>query len=118
MKRLKNTGFSILFLLIFVCGLIATGYNSVRFNAPVAGPTTETIQSSEIQNEDQPVYLEIEGHFFVPGITASHKLVSIVILPNRMIPVNFDFRLINYIPVLVNFCSPVSIFIKGHALLN
>lgn len=71
-----------------------------------------------IQSPAAHYFLVIETTVFSQTISEVHRLASLSMLANRIIPLNYDFRSKVLIPVLINFCSPVSIFIKGHSLLH
>jgi hypothetical protein len=72
----------------------------------------------EIDDCIRTIYLEIELNNLICSITEIHRLVSVFILPNRIVPLDYDFRGIAITPIPIKYCSPVPIFIKGHALLN
>ena len=72
----------------------------------------------EISDCTRTIYLEIELNNLIHSITEIHRMMSVLILPNRIVPLDYDFRTIAYVSVPIKYCSPVPIFIKGHALLN
>jgi PhoPQ-activated pathogenicity-related protein len=118
MKSFKTRILSLFLILIFAGTASATGLSSACCNNSTESSTHGTIQSPEIHDPVQPVYLEIEGNSFVAGLNSLHKFLSFVIFENRIVPVNFDFRTTIYVPEPRNYDTPVSIFILGHALLN
>jgi len=118
MKGLRNIGLSILLILVIAGNALALCNNSA--NDVLSNPVeaSQIAENAEIENPDRPIYLEIEINNFTHTITEVHRLVSLLVLSNRIIPVNHNFSRVTLIRVPVNFSSPVPIFIKGHALLN
>jgi len=118
MKGLKNIGFS-LFLLLILSGSILTFLNpTAPCEKLVNENSSESVQTAQVQKPIQPIYLEIESNNFAQTLTEVHRLVAVLMLPNRIVPLNYNFRRIQTLRKVINFSSPVSIFIKGHALLN
>lgn len=105
-------------MLLVFSSIFASHTNSVRCVSPDSNSDDQTIPVSEFANPSSQFYLAIEANNFAPGITEVHRLLSLLIHPNRVIPLNFDFRSMVFIPVKLNSNSPVSIFIRGHSLLN
>ncbi|MDP2336777.1 MAG: hypothetical protein Q8N05_10075 [Bacteroidota bacterium] len=118
MKGFRILGLSFFLALIVGCTFFASHMNSVGPVIPDVSIHAETTPSPEIQNPVAPFYNVIEVNSFSQTITEVHRLMSVLVLSNRIVPLNHDFRSIVFIPVIVNFSSPVSIFIRGHSLLN
>lgn len=118
MKGLKNIGFSYFFLLIFSISAFASGNISVNSGEATILESAESVQAPAIYKHIHPIFLEIEGSNFTQNISEVHKLLSVAILSNRIVPLNFDFRSNVFIPIPINFNSPLPIFIKGHSLRN
>jgi len=120
MRAFRNTGLLIC-LLLFVGSRLFTGSdNTVYLNVPVPESASPVLpeNTSGIQSPVAHYFLAIETTVFSQTISEVHRLVSVSMLANRIIPLNYDFRRMVLIPVLINFCSPVPIFIKGHSLLH
>lgn len=118
LKGLKKIGFSFFFLLILVSSFFASRNGLVCCCVTDFASSAEAMTAPEIQNPIQPIYLEIEISNYSHTITEVHRLVSVLIQSNRIVPINYDFRSISFILAAINYSSHVSIFIKGHALLN
>lgn len=116
MKGLKNIVFSFLFLLILGSNIIASTNQSTYCSS--TNSSKESIEVPVIYAPVHPIYLEIEVNNFTQTITEFHRLGSMLVLSNRIVPLNYNFRRIESPRNVINFSSPVSIFIKGHALLN
>lgn len=116
MKGVRTIGLSFLLTLIVASHAFAFS-NSVQSRIPSdLIDTSLTIEATELQNPVQPIYLEIEITNFGHTVTEVHRLVSLSVLSNRIIPTNHNFSGVTLIPAPVNFSSPVPIFIKGHVL--
>lgn len=118
MKTLRNIGFSFLFLLILFSGIFLYHAESVSSHVPNSSASDELSQSGEIKNAASDLFLFIEGNSFSQTISQFHRLSTVFILANRIIPLNFNFGNVTYIAVPINFDSPIPIFIRGHALLD
>jgi len=118
MKALKNIGLSLLLLLVFTSNNFAIRNNSFQVGRSDIANSDESVQTPAIQNHTNPVYLEIEGYNYSPNITEVHRMASVSILNNRIVPVYYIFRRTTSLPKPVNANFPVPIFIRGHALLN
>lgn len=118
MKPLRNTGFLLLLILVIFAGIFVYQVESMCFQVPQLTAGNDLSQNGEIQNPSARLFLVIEGNSFSHTFSEYHRLTTLMILANRVIPVNFNFRDVTFIPELINFDSPIPIFIKGHALLN
>lgn len=78
---------------------------------PVIPENTPEIQSPAAHN-----FLVIETSVFSRILSEVYRLLFVSVQANRIIPLQHDFRSRVLIPVLINFSSPVSIFIRGHSL--
>ncbi len=117
MNGLKKIGFLFFFLLILVSSVFASRNGIGRCGDYDFAASAELVKAPEFQSPVQPVYLEIEVGSFTQTITERNRLVKVLLQSNHIVPVNYDFRSISFIPAVINFSTPVSIFIKGHALL-
>jgi hypothetical protein len=118
MKGLKNIGFSLFVLLILSGSFLAFLQPATVSENIVSEISPESIEPAQIQKPVYPNYLEIEANNFSQTISEVHRLCSTLILSSRFVPHNFNFRGISSIRKVIDFCCPVSIFIRGHALLN
>lgn len=118
MKTLRKTGFLLLLILVIFTGFFVYQAESICFQVPQLTTEKDLPQNGEIQNPTAHLFLVIEGNSFSHTLSEYHRLTTLMILANRVIPVNFNFRDVTFIPELINFDSPIPIFIKGHALLN
>lgn len=118
MKPSRNTGFLLLLILVLFTGIFVYQAESIYFQVPQLTAENDLSQNGEIQNPAAHLFLVIEGNSFSHTLSEYHRLTALVILANRVIPVNFNFRDVTFIPEPINFDSPIPIFIKGHALLN
>lgn len=118
MKTLRNTGFLFLLILFIFVGIFVYQAESICFQVSHSTTKNDLSQNGEIQNPVSRLFLVIEGNGFSHSLSEYHRLTAGLILANRVIPINFNFRNVTFIPALINFASPISIFIKGHALLN
>lgn len=110
---------------LVLCFLLIIGIRLVNLPIESGGwvhtdLTTSSLpdQHSEVQNPFQHFYFAIEVNNFYHTISEVHRLLIVMRLSNQIVPLNCDFRRSVFIPVTYNYNSPVSIFIKGHALLN
>lgn len=71
----------------------------------------------EISGCTRTIYLEIELNNLLHSITEIHRMMSVLILPNRMVPLDYNFRTITRISGPIRYGSPIPIFIKGHTFL-
>jgi len=84
-------GFSLIFVLIIVSRIFALPSGS---DIPNPFPITETDQSApvpEIQNQANSYLLAIEVNNFAQVIGEKHRLNSLFIHKNQVIPLNFQF---------------------------
>jgi hypothetical protein len=117
-KTQRNTGFFFHFIFFIFIGFFVYQAESICFSVPQSTTKNDLSQNGEIQNPESRPFLVIEGNSFSPTFSEYHRLTNVSILANRVIPINFNFRNVSFIPSLINFDSPIPIFIKGHALLN
>ncbi|HZL10686.1 MAG TPA: hypothetical protein VFC65_11870 [Prolixibacteraceae bacterium] len=118
MKGLKNIVLSFFFLLILGCNVFASVGASVSSGDTDLENSVSSLDAAVIYNHVHPIYLEIEGSDFTQTISFGHRMMSLLVLSNRIIPLNYDFRSTPFISIQVNFNSPVPIFIRGHSLRN
>lgn len=118
MKTLRNTGFLLLLILAIFTGIFVYQAESMCFQDPQITAQNDLPQNGEIQNPAAQLFLVIEGNSFSHTLSEYHRLTALTVIANRIIPINFNFRDVSFIPALINFSSPIPIFIKGHALLN
>lgn len=118
MKTLRNTGFLLLLILAIFTGIFVYQAESMCFQDPQSIKENDLSQNGEIQNSVSHIFLAIEGNSISHTLSEYHRLTGLTVIANRIIPINFNFRDVSFIPTLINFSSPIPIFIKGHALLN
>lgn len=114
----KNTCLTLFFILMLGIRLIGVPVESKDWNKPESICTSGHEDRVEIQNSASQILSVIELNNYSQNITEVHRLVTVSILSNRIVPISYNFRRINLTSIVTNFSSPVPIFIKGHALLN
>lgn len=117
-STIRNTLLVLFFMLIVGMRLLAVPIVSTESEESDIKYTSESGNTSEIENPVSYHFLSIEIANCSQTITEVHRLMSVMILSNRIVPISHDFRNTLLTPLVVNFSSPVPIFIKGHALLN
>jgi hypothetical protein len=114
----RKTGFLFFFMLMITGRLLAFPVSTCCSRDFGFSLTSELPGTSEIQNSVNHVYHAIEQNNSSPTFTEVHRLASVLVLPNRVLPVNFNFRGTTFVLGLINVRTLVPIFIRGHALLN
>lgn len=115
---IKNGWLMLFFMLIIGIRLFAVPINSMDWNKTDINYKLGHENTSEIQNPASHYFLSIEIANCSQTITEVHRLMSVLILSNRIVPISYDFRSTILTPLEVSFSSPVPIFIMGHSLLN
>jgi len=105
--------------------ILIIGFRLIAFHGSIDGDfKSDFARSSEptnvinFQNSDILFCNIVEGKSYSQIITEVHRLSSVLMLSNRVIPFNYNFKTIRFIPLPVNVNNLIPIFIKGHALLN
>lgn len=106
------------FILIIGMQLFAVPIESKDCDKPDFIIHPESGTTSEIKNADNQFYIAILISNCSQIITEVHRLLSVLILSNQIVPIGYDFKSTILTSIIINFSSPVPIFIKGHALLN
>lgn len=114
---IRNTGLTIFLILIVGIRLFAdpVSRSSDKSDCKIA---SESENTAEIQGFTAYFLTVIEINSCSRIITEVHRLVTVSILSNRIVPISYNFRSNTLTPIITNLSSPVPIFIKGHALLN
>lgn len=116
LKFLRTLG-----LISFILLLLSGSRYSLQFGS-ISGTNSEDSASeqpipiSEIQRPDSNSFFAIETNSFSQIFSQVNRFPASSVLTNKVVPVNFSFRNIFNLPLLINFNSPVPIFIKGHVL--
>jgi len=118
MVAIRKIGFSLIFVLIVISQIFAFPSDCGSTNNFADSETTDSVPRQEIQSPVSSYLFAIEVNNYAQTITDKHRLGAVNILPNRHIPLNFDFRTYADFPIPTIYSSPVPIFIRGHALLN
>ncbi len=118
MSIFRKTGSLLFLVLMMVVRLWAFPVSSASSHDFGFSLTSEPLNTSEIQDPVNHFYHAIEQNNSFPTFTEVHRLASVLVLANRVIPINFNFRRTTLVPGSVNFRTLVPIFIRGHALLN
>lgn len=87
-----------------------TPQKDIEAENALSGPT------GAIENPTTYFFLAAEGSNFFSAFGQLQRFVSSTLLENQNIPSNFSFQDFFELPLLLNFKSPVPIFIKGHVL--
>jgi hypothetical protein len=116
MVPIRNIWFSFVFVLIIVGQLFAFPADNSSFPDEVS--SDESVPVPELQNPVSSYLFAIEVNSSAQIITEVHRLSSMFVHPNQLIPLNFDFRSFAGFTIPTIYSSPVPIFIRGHALLN
>jgi hypothetical protein len=115
---IRNMVLTIFLILIVGTRLVADSAQSKSIDKSDCKIVSESENTAEIQCSTANFLTLIEINGCSRIITEVHRLVTVSILSNRIVPICFNFRSNILTPIITNFSSPVPIFIKGHALLN
>lgn len=118
MVAIRNIGFMLVFVLIVISQTFAFHSDCGSTSDFAEIETTDSVPRQEIQKPVSSYLFAIEVNNYSQTITDKHRLVTVNILSNQYIPLNFDFRIYADFPIPTIYSSPVPIFIRGHALLN
>lgn len=118
MVAIRNIGFIFVFVLIVISQTFAFHSDCGSTSDFAEIEATDSVPRQEIQLPVSSYLFAIEVNNYAQTITDKHRLGAVNILPNRHIPLNFDFRTYAGFPIPSIYSSPVPIFIRGHALLN
>ncbi|MDP2887727.1 MAG: hypothetical protein Q8P34_02020 [Bacteroidota bacterium] len=118
MVAIRNIGFIFVFVLIVISQTFAFHSDCGSTSDFADTETSDSLPRQEIQAPVSSYLFAIKVNNYSQTITDKHRLVTVNILPNRYIPLNFDFRIYADFPIPTIYSSPVPIFIRGHALLN
>lgn len=115
---IKKTWLILFFMLIIGIRLFAESNESTNWDKTDTTYTLGHKNTSEIQSPDTHNFIAIEINNCSQTISEVHRLMSVLILSNRIVPTSYDFRSTILTPLEFSFSSPVPIFIRGHSLLN
>lgn len=118
MRIFRNIACSIAALLIIVCHLFVYTSDGEPRVDPTPFDTNDSLPSPEVQSPVSSYPFAIKVNNSAQIITEVHKLSALNVLPNQLIPFDFDFRRMFAFLDPPIYDSPVPIFIRGHALLN
>lgn len=118
MKAKEKNVFGCLLLFFFACLLLVS-------LAPVAHGSVCKSDFSADQSvlpefKDTPAQydLSIESSNFVTCIAEVYRLTSMSVLINQVVPADFNFSSVIFIPLRINFAMLVPIFIRVRSLRN
>jgi hypothetical protein len=118
MKAFWNSLFSLFFVLIIVGRAFAF---PIEKPADTDLPFAETATQEEtpvIQGPNDNFLYATEVNNSAQVIAEKHRLDSWQLLPNRLVPRDFDFRECKSFPIPTIYSLQVPIFIMNRALLN
>ena len=115
---IRNIWLTLFLMLIIGIRLFSDPVESRYWEQSDFKTTAESGNTSEIQNSLAYYLQAIEITNRTLTFTEAHHLMAVAILSNRIVPISYNFRSTNLTSIVLNFSSPVPIFIKGHALLN
>jgi hypothetical protein len=118
MVAIRNIGFMLVFVLIVISQTFAFPSDCGSTSNFSDTETSDSLPRQEIQAPISSYLFAIKVNNYSQTITDKHRLVTVNILPNQYIPLNFDFRIYADFSIPTIYSSPVPIFIRGHALLN
>jgi len=120
MLKLRNSGIILLFILLFSLRFftIPTDPESWKDTNISGTEANKSNPFSEIHNPCSHGYYAIEIRSFSENISEFYRFLATRVLPNQIVPINSNICGATFIPVTFNYRSPVSIFIRGHALLH
>ncbi len=122
MKRLivaiRNMWLTLFLMLIIGIRLFADPVESRSWEQSDSETTSESGSTSEIQNSLAYYLQAIEMTICTLTFTEAHRLLAVLILSNRFLPISYNFNCTILSPSVIKYSSPIPIFIKGHALLN
>lgn len=118
MAVFRNIIFSIVFTLIIISQSFAFPADRGQADYAMSSETADSLPVSEFQSPVSSYLFAIQVNNSAQIITEVHKLGSLIVNPNQVVPLSFDFRSFAAFPITTIYTSPVPIFIRGHALLN
>ena len=118
MKRSEIFGFTYCLMLVIFSLMFVYQTESVLWRHMDVAECTDHSTTGEFCITDSNLSLDIEGNNFSQSISEFHRLFSCFTLKSLMIPADLNFEKPLYLFSSFILVSPVSIFIKGHALLN
>lgn len=110
------------FVLVLLVILLVSGSRYSLQVEPIFGidqaasASGQTIPVSEIQKPASDSFFAVEVNSYSHIFSQVYRFPVSSVLANKVVPANFSFRNIFYLPTLIIFNSPVPIFIKGHVL--
>ncbi len=113
---LKNSGLIFVFLLLYLSSFLIPRHDIVSCYNCHGVEKQELVSFPEIQTPEIPLNLAVEINTSGQFITEVHRMASVLILTNRIVPNNFNFRSLNEIPRIINTSTRIPIFILGHVL--
>lgn len=119
MFKFRNFGVILLFILLFSFRFFAIHASPESWNVMniYGNETTKSNPFSEIHNPYPHFYYAVEIRCISENVSEGYRFLSNLILPNQRVSINSNISGTTYFPVTFNYNSPVSIFIRGHALL-